>query len=73
MKKRLDALIDDMLDGRILLGEALEEFEKVYIEKALRRNGNHISNTAEMLGVHRNTVAKRIAKYNGSLDRRGGR
>lgn len=69
MKNHLDALINEMLDGQILLGEALAEFEKVFIEKALERNNNHISNTADVLGVHRNTVAKRIASYNGSMKR----
>jgi DNA-binding NtrC family response regulator len=70
MKNRLDALVNEMLDGHILLSEALAEFEKVFIEKALERNNNHISNTADVLGVHRNTVAKRIASYNGSMRRR---
>jgi DNA-binding NtrC family response regulator len=70
MKKRLEALINEMLDGQILLNEALAEFEKVFIERALERNGNHISKTADVLGVHRNTVAKRMASYNGSMKRR---
>lgn len=62
----MEALVERMLDGQILLNEALEEFEKVFIERALERNGDHISKTAEMLGLHRNTVAKRLARYNGS-------
>ena len=66
IKKKLESLIDELLDGKILLNEALEEFEKVFIEKALARNKNHISNTASDLGIHRNTIAKRIASYNGS-------
>lgn len=66
MKKQMEALVEKMLDGQILLSEALEEFEKVFIERALERNGNHISKTAETLGMHRNTVAKRLASYNGS-------
>ncbi|QQS41652.1 MAG: hypothetical protein IPM63_01530 [Acidobacteriota bacterium] len=66
MKKQLEALVERMLDGQILLSEALEEFERVYIERALERNGHHISNTADILGMHRNTVAKRLASYNGS-------
>jgi len=66
MRRRLENLVNEMLDGQILLAEALFEFEKVFIEKALERNRNHISNTAARLGMHRNTVAKRIAAYNGS-------
>jgi transcriptional regulator with PAS, ATPase and Fis domain len=52
-----------MLDGHIFLAEALAEFEKLYIKKALARNHHHLSNTAKALGVHRNTIAKRIAAY----------
>lgn len=64
MRKQLEALIEEMLDGRILLDEARAEFEKVYIEKCLERNKKHISKTAEVLGIHRNTLSKRIASYN---------
>lgn len=63
MRARLEALIDEMLDGRILLPEALAEFEKLYIKRALVRNKSHLSKTAQALGVHRNTVAKRVATY----------
>ncbi|MBX3244121.1 MAG: hypothetical protein KF685_06660 [Acidobacteria bacterium] len=63
----MEDLIDSMLDGRILLGEAIDEFEKLYIEKALNRNRDHISNTASALGIHRNTLSKKVADYNGSI------
>ncbi|REJ78206.1 MAG: hypothetical protein DWQ47_01720 [Acidobacteria bacterium] len=67
MKKQMESLVDEMLDGRLLLSEAIDEFEKIFIERALDRNDHHISRTADMLGLHRNTVAKRIASYNGNL------
>jgi len=54
-----------MLEGHILLDEALCEFEKLYIKKALARHKQHISNTAAVLGIHRNTLAKRVAEYKG--------
>jgi len=63
MRARLEALIDEMLDGHILLAEALNEFEKLYIKKALARNKDHLSKTAQTLGIHRNTIAKRVAHY----------
>jgi len=63
MRARLESLIDEMLEGRILLDEALREFEKVYIKKALAKNKQHLSNTALVLGIHRNTLAKRVATY----------
>lgn len=63
MRARLEALIDEMLDGQIMLDEALTEFEKLYIQKALARNKEHLSRTATKLGIHRNTLAKRVASY----------
>ena len=60
---RLESLIDEMLEGQILLDEALCEFEKLYIKKAMARHKQHISNTAAILGIHRNTLAKRVATY----------
>jgi transcriptional regulator with PAS, ATPase and Fis domain len=63
MHARLETLIEEMLDGRILLAEALTEFEKLYIKKALARNKHHLSRTARALGIHRNTLSKRVAAY----------
>jgi Fis family transcriptional regulator len=63
MRKRLEALVEEMLDGQILLDEALAEFEKLFIEKAMARHDEHISRTANVLGIHRNTLSKRIADY----------
>lgn len=60
---RLEALVEEMLDGQILLEEALSEFERLYIQKALARQQKHLSRTANMLGIHRNTLAKRVASY----------
>ncbi len=63
MRARLEALIDEMLDGQIMLDEALSEFEKLYIQKALTRHKEHLSRTAASLGIHRNTLSKRVAAY----------
>jgi transcriptional regulator with PAS, ATPase and Fis domain len=63
MRARLEALIDEMLDGQILLAEAVGEFEKLYIQKALARHKKHLSNTARVLGIHRNTLSKRVGAY----------
>lgn len=63
IRPRLEAVIEDMLDGHILLDEALEEFEKLYIEKAFTRNKKRISHTAAALGIHRNTISKRVNSY----------
>ncbi len=63
MRARLEALIDEMLDGKIMLDEAVAEFEKLFIQKALARHNDHLSRTACALGIHRNTLSKRVAHY----------
>lgn len=63
MRARLEALIEEMLDGQIMLDEAVAEFEKLYIQKALARHKEHLSRTAGILGIHRNTLSKRVAVY----------
>ncbi len=63
MKLQIENLVEEMLDGSILLTEATEEFEKIFITKALERNGKRISKTASQIGIHRNTLSKRLADY----------
>ena len=63
MRARLERLIEEMLDGQILLEEAVSEFEKLYIQKALARHKKHLTKTAKVLGIHRNTLSKRVAAY----------
>jgi len=59
----MEILIDEMLDGQIMLNEAMSEFEKLYIQKALKRHETHLSKTADALGIHRNTLSKRVTTY----------
>ena len=68
LREQMEVLIEKMLDGQILLNEALSEFEKLYIQNALKRNGEHLSQTAGCLGIHRNTLSKKVTAYqeNGS-------
>ena len=63
MHEQIEALVEEMLNGKILLDEAKDEFEKIFITKALDKNSQHISKTANVLGIHRNTLSKRIASY----------
>ena len=63
LRQKMESLIAEMLDGQILLDEAVAEFEKIYIQQALERNNQHLTNTAAILGIHRNTISKRLAQY----------
>ena len=59
----MEILIEEMLNGQIMLNEAMIEFEKLYIQKALARHDEHLSKTADALGIHRNTLSKRVSNY----------
>ena len=63
LRTRMESLIEEMLDGQIMLNEAMSEFEKLYIQKALGRYKDHLSQTATALGIHRNTLSKRVSTY----------
>jgi len=63
MRPKLEALVDELLNGQIFLDEAVAEFEKLYIQTALARHRGHLTNTAKVLGIHRNTLSKRVAAY----------
>lgn len=63
LRDLMEKLIEEMLDGQIMLNEAIGEFEKLYIQKALERYDEHFSQTANALGIHRNTLSKRVATY----------
>ncbi len=52
-----------MLDKGILYEDARREFEKMFISRALQRTNGNLGNAAEILGLHRNTVARKISEY----------
>lgn len=60
IRAQLQELVSKMLEGKILLPEAISEFEKLYIENALLMNDHHLLRTAAVLGIHRNTLTKKI-------------
>ncbi|MDD5542096.1 MAG: helix-turn-helix domain-containing protein [Acidobacteriia bacterium] len=63
MKEQLDSLINQMVERGILYDEALMEFEKKFIKKVLERNRWNQCKAARVLGIHRNTLSKKISEY----------
>ena len=63
MKDNFDALVQHLLNGGIFLEQAIEILEKSMIERALERSkGNH-SAASKLLGIHRNTLQRKVAAY----------
>ena len=71
MKMELEAIIDQMINHGILFDEAVKEFEKNFILKILDRYNNNLSKAAEALGIHRNTLSKRLLEYSKQLNENG--
>lgn len=63
MKDQLDGLVTQMVERGILFDEAVGEFEKRFIKRVLDRNNGNQSRTAQILGIHRNTLSRKIGEY----------
>jgi DNA-binding protein Fis len=60
-----------MVDRGILFDEAVGEFEKRFIKRILDRADGNQCRAAKMLGIHRNTLSRKIGEY--KLDHNGTR
>ncbi len=63
MKDELESLVGMMVERGILLGEAVTEFEKKFIKRALERADGNQSRAARVLGIHRNTLSRKVGAY----------
>ena len=63
MRDQLDKLVQEMLEKGILYDDARREFEKMFIARALQRSKGNVGDAADMLGIHRNTVARKMSEY----------
>jgi len=63
VRDQLERLIADMLDKGVHYDDARKEFERLFIARALQRTRGNQGDAADMLGLHRNTIARKIAEY----------
>jgi DNA-binding protein Fis len=63
VKDQLEALVGQMVDRGILFQEAVVEFEKRFIKHVLDRANGNQSRAAKVLGIHRNTLSRKIDSY----------
>ena len=68
MKDQLETLVGQMVERGIQFDEALNEFEKKFIKRVLDRSRGNQSRAARLLGIHRNTLSRKIDLY--KLDHR---
>jgi DNA-binding protein Fis len=63
VREKLTALVAEMIEKGILLDEALSAFEKKFIQTALEHTQGNQSKAAGLLGVHRNTLSRKISTH----------
>jgi len=61
--KTIDELAVSLLDGSFFMEEAVELLEKGMITGALQRTEGNQSEASKMLGIHRNTLQRKMADY----------
>ncbi len=63
MRDQLESLVRQMLDRGVRYDDARRELEKVFITRALERSSGSVGEAAELLGVHRNTITRKMSEY----------
>ena len=63
MKEKFDSLVDHLYSANILLQEAVEILEKRMIQRALEGSGGNQSAASKRLGIHRNTLLRKMVEY----------
>jgi Fis family transcriptional regulator, factor for inversion stimulation protein len=71
VKDQLEGPVSQMVERGILFDEAVGEFEKRFIKRVLDGADGNQSRAAQILGIHRNTLSRKIDAY--KLDNRNNR
>ncbi len=63
MREQLDKLVEEMVTKGIRYEDARQEFERRFIARALARSKGNLGRAAGLLGIHRNTLSRKIVEY----------
>ena len=63
IKDRLEEIIDEIVSKGIYWSEAVSQIEKLFILRSLQQSDGNLSRAAEIMGVHRNTLSKKIREH----------
>jgi len=59
----LEKLVEEMVDRGVQFDDAIREFEKRFITRVLGQCAGSVTKTADALGMHRNTLARKMGEY----------
>jgi DNA-binding NtrC family response regulator len=60
---RLEKLVEEMVERGVHFDDAVHEFEKRFIARVLGRCEGSLTKTAGALGIHRNTLTRKMGEY----------
>ena len=63
IKEMLEQVIEEVAGKGLFWPEVSHEFEKLFILQALRLSSGNMSRAAELMGVHRNTLSKKVREH----------
>jgi DNA-binding NtrC family response regulator len=63
MKERFDGLIEHLMGAGLFLEQAVEVLERGMIERALQLKKSNQSEAAKLLGIHRNTLQRKMVEH----------
>jgi DNA-binding NtrC family response regulator len=63
ISERLDRLVEEMVDRSVQFDDAVREFEKRFIARMLKQCDGSLTKTACALGMHRNTLTRKMGEY----------
>jgi len=63
MKETFEKLVDHLLNNGFFMEEAVEILEKTLIARAVERTGGNRCAASKLLGIHRNTLQRKMLEY----------
>ncbi len=63
MKEKFDGLVEQLLRGNVGLQDAIEVLERSMIQGALEQNTGNQCAASKQLGIHRNTLQRKMVEY----------
>ena len=69
MREQLERIVAEMVDKGVHFEDAQREFERRFIARVVAHCDGNVGRAADALGMHRNTLTRKVA----ALKSRGGR
>jgi Fis family transcriptional regulator, factor for inversion stimulation protein len=70
MREQLDCVVAEMVDRGVHYADAQREFERRFISRVVAACDGNVGRAAEVLGMHRNTLTRKVAALKIRVSRR---